>query len=124
MVVAALTVNYIDTVNDRYVIVVSSAVDQIIPVVNFNFIFSVPGINRDKVGRIGYLQGFRVRYIGEAIREEAETYSWEPDKNDPEVFTDVPQDGGDHAMDAASYATTHLRRLAIQNDDGDLPERS
>jgi len=24
-------------------------------------------------------------------------------------------------MDAASYATTHLRRLAIANDDGDLP---
>ena len=82
---------------------------------------AVPGINRDKVGRIGYLQGFKVRYIGEAIREEVETYSWEPSKEDPEVFTDTPQDGGDHAMDAASYATTHLRRLSIQNDDGDLP---
>lgn len=82
---------------------------------------AVPGINRDKVGRIGYLQGFKVRYVGEAIRDEVETYSWEPSKEDPEVFTDVPQDGGDHAMDAASYATTHLRRLAIANDDGDLP---
>ena len=82
---------------------------------------AVPGINRDKVGRIGYLQGFRVKYIGDAIREEVQTYSWEPSRDDPEVFTDKPQDGGDHAMDAASYATTHLRRMAIQNDYGDLP---
>jgi hypothetical protein len=82
---------------------------------------AVPGINRDKVGRIGYLQGFKVKYVGGAIREEVETYSWEPSKEDPEVFTDTPQDGGDHAMDAISYGTTHLRRLAIANDDGDLP---
>lgn len=85
---------------------------------------AVPGINRDKVGRIGYLQGFRVRYVGENVREEAETYSWEASPQDPEVFLNVPQDGGDHAMDAASYGSTHLRRLAIQNDDGDLPGRS
>ena len=26
-----------------------------------------------------------------------------------------------NCMDAASYATTHLRRLGIPNDDGDLP---
>jgi len=82
---------------------------------------AVPGINRDKVGRIGYLQGFKVKYVGEAIRDEVETYSWEPSKEDPEVFTNVPQDGGDHAMDATSYGTTHLRRLGIPNDDGDLP---
>ena len=82
---------------------------------------AVPGINRDKVGRIGYLQGFKVRYVGKDIGEEAETYSWEPSKEDPEVFTDVPQDGGDHAMDAISYGSTHLRRLGIPNDDGDLP---
>ena len=82
---------------------------------------AVPGINRDKVGRIGYLQGFKVKYVGKEIGEEAETYSWEPSKEDPEVYTDVPQDGGDHAMDAASYGSTHLRRLGIPNDDGDLP---
>ena len=85
---------------------------------------AVPGINRDKVGRIGYLQGFKVCYVGEHIREEAETYSWEPDKADPEVFTNVPQDGGDHAMDGVSYGSTHLRRMGIPNDDGDLPGRS
>ena len=82
---------------------------------------AVPGINRDKVGRIGYLQGFRVKYVGAHIREEAETYSWEPSKEDENVFTDVPQDGGDHAMDAASYGSTHLRRMGIPNDSGDLP---
>ena len=83
---------------------------------------ALPGINRDKVGRIGYLQGFRVRYVGKDIREEAETYSWEPSKEDEDVFTDRPQDGGDHAMDAASYGSTHLRRMGIPNDDGDLPK--
>lgn len=82
---------------------------------------AVPGINRDKVGRIGYLQGFKVCYVGANVREEAETYSWEPDKADPEVFTNVPQDGGDHACDAVSYGSTHLRRMGIPNDDGDLP---
>lgn len=82
---------------------------------------ALPGINRDKVGRIGYLQGFRVKYVGEHIREEVETYSWLPSKEDPEVFTDVPQDGGDHAMDAVSYGSTYLRRIGIPNDDGTLP---
>ena len=83
---------------------------------------ALPGINRDKVGRIGYLQGFKVRYVGAHIGEEADTYSWEPSREDEDVFTDVPQDGGDHAMDAASYATTYLRRMGIPNDDGDLPQ--
>lgn len=83
---------------------------------------ALPGINRDKPGRIGYLQGFRVRYVGDNIGEEVQTYSWEPSKEDPEVFTDTPQDGGDHALDAASYSTTHLRRLGIPNDDGDIPK--
>ena len=82
---------------------------------------ALPGINRDKVGRIGYIQGFKVRYVGANVREEADTYSWVPSKEDPEVFTDVPQDGGDHAMDAVSYGSTYLRRIGIPNDDGDLP---
>ena len=82
---------------------------------------ALPGINRDKVGRIGYIQGFKVRYVGANVGEEVETYSWLPSKEDPEVFTDVPQDGGDHAMDAVSYGSTYLRRMGIPNDDGDLP---
>jgi len=83
---------------------------------------AMPGINRDKPGRIGYLQGFKVRYHGNNIRSEAETYSWKPDKFDEDTFTDVPQDGGDHAMDAISYGSTHLRRMGIPNDQGDLPK--
>jgi len=83
---------------------------------------ALPGINRDKPGRIGYLQGFRVRFVGPNIAEEAATYSWLPSPTDENVFTDVPQDGGDHAMDAISYGSTHLRRLRIPNDDGDLPK--
>ncbi len=82
---------------------------------------SYPGINRDKPGRIGYLQGFRVKYVGDHIKEEVETYSWKPSPEDEDVFTDIPQDGGDHAMDAASYGTTWLRRMGIPNDDGETP---
>ena len=82
---------------------------------------SYPGINRDKPGRIGYLQGFRVKYVGAHIKEEVETYSWKPSPEDEDVFTDIPQDGGDHAMDAASYGTTWLRRMGIANDDGEVP---
>ena len=83
---------------------------------------ALPGINRDKPGRIGYLQGFKVRYVGRSIKSEVETYSWKPNKWDEDTFSDTPQDGGDHLMDAISYATTHLRRLGIANDQGDLPQ--
>jgi hypothetical protein len=83
---------------------------------------ALPGINRDKVGRIGYLQGFKVRYVGTHIGEEADTYSWEPSKEDEDVFTDVPQDGNDHLCDAVSYGSTYLRRMGIPNDDGDIPQ--
>lgn len=67
---------------------------------------ALPGINRDKTGRIGYLQGFRVRYVGDNIGEEVQTYSWEPSKEDPEVFTDTPQDGGDHCFVGSTLVTT------------------
>jgi len=71
--------------------------------------------NKDKTGRIGYLQGFRVKYIGEPIRDEVTAYSWLPDPRDADAFTDVPQDGNDHAMDAINYGvTSHLRRQGIQ----------
>jgi hypothetical protein len=37
-----------------------------------------------------------------------------------ERFTDKPQDGNDHCMDAVSYgAVTHLRRMHIMNEDGE-----
>lgn len=73
-----------------------------------------PGVNRDKTSRISWLQGFNVKYVGEHIREEVQTYSWKPDPQDQTVFTDIPQDGGDHAMDAINYgAYTHLHRLGV-----------
>ena len=79
-------------------------------------ISSVGGINRDKSGRVGWLQGFRVKYVGKHIKSEVEGYCWKPNKDDKSVFTDEPQDGNDHAMDAINYgAYTHLHRLGISN---------
>lgn len=79
-------------------------------------IAAVPGINRDKSGRIGWLQGFQVRYVGEHIHQEACSYSWKPNKDDDSIFTDEPQDGNDHAMDAINYgAFTHLHRMGVSN---------
>jgi hypothetical protein len=71
------------------------------------------GENRDKAGRIGYLQGFRVRYAGEDIYNEVKAYSWQPNPLDRSTFTDKPQDGCDHLMDACNYSATHLRRLGV-----------
>jgi phage terminase large subunit len=80
-------------------------------------ISAVAASNRDKAGRISYLQGFKVRYVGENIRREVQSYSWQPHPQDTERFTDKPQDGNDHCMDAISYgAVTHLRRLGILNE--------
>ena len=83
-------------------------------------ISAVKAVNRDKPGRISYLQGFKVKYVGENIRKEVQSYSWQPHPQDTERFTDKPQDGNDHCMDAISYgAVTHLRRLGTLNEDGE-----
>lgn len=80
-------------------------------------ISAVKAVNRDKAGRISYLQGFRVKYVGENIRKEVQAYSWQPHPQDTQRYTDKPQDGNDHCMDAISYgAVTHLRRLGILNE--------
>jgi len=72
------------------------------------------GINRDKSGRVGWLQGFRVRYVGAHIKAEVQGYSWKPNPHDKSIFTDDPQDGNDHLMDAINYAAfTHLHRLGV-----------
>ncbi|MGN0073677.1 MAG: phage terminase large subunit, partial [Collinsella sp.] len=81
---------------------------------------AVNGVNKDKVGRIGYLQGFQVYYIGEDIANEVTTYSFQPSKTDPGLFTDKPQDGNDHAMDAIQYGVTHLRNMGVVNQYGML----
>ena len=81
---------------------------------------AVKAVNRDKSGRISYLQGFKVKYVGENIHKEVRAYSWQPHPQDMERFTDKPQDGNDHCMDAVSYgAVTHLRRMHILNEDGE-----
>jgi phage terminase large subunit len=79
-------------------------------------IAAVPGINRDKAGRIGWLQGFQVKYVGKHIGNEVNSYSWKPNKQDQSTYSDEPQDGNDHAMDAINYgAFTHLHRLGVSN---------
>jgi phage terminase large subunit len=80
---------------------------------------AVKAVNRDKAGRISYLKGFKVKFVGENIRKEQQVYSWQPHPQDAERFTDKPQDGNDHAMDSAAYGITHLRRMGILNEDGE-----
>lgn len=76
-------------------------------------------VNKNKAGRINYLQGFDVIYDGEDIGNEADNYSFKPHPQDKMQFTNEPEDGNDHLMDAANYgAVTHLRRLGVLNDDG------
>lgn len=74
---------------------------------------AINGENRDKTGRIGYLQGFQVKYVGQAIYDEQAVYSWQPLPHDRTTFSDKPQDGNDHAIDATLYGSTHLRRLGV-----------
>lgn len=77
-------------------------------------------VNRDKAGRVAWLRGFRVRYVGEHIGAEVKTYSYKPKPQDNSHYTDEPCDGNDHAMDAINYAAvTHLRRLGITNNIGE-----
>lgn len=76
-------------------------------------------VNKNKAGRINYLQGFTVFYDGDDIGNEADNYSFKPHPQDKTQFTNEPEDGNDHLMDAANYgAVTHLRRLGVLNDDG------
>lgn len=75
-------------------------------------------VNKNKAGRINYLQGFTVFYDGPDIGNEADNYSFKPHPMDKTQFTNEPEDGNDHLMDAANYgAVTHLRRLGVVNDD-------
>ena len=75
-------------------------------------------VNKNKAGRINYLQGFTVFYDGPDIGNEADNYSFKPHPMDKTQFTNEPEDGMDHCLDAANYgAVTHLRRLGVVNDD-------
>ena len=83
-------------------------------------VYSTGWVNRDKAGRISYLKGFKVKYVGENIRKEQQVYSWQTKPQDADKFTDKPQDGNDHCMDAALYVCcTHLRKMGILNEDGE-----
>jgi len=77
-------------------------------------------VNRDKPARVAWLSDFNVCYVGSDIGKEQESYSFKPNPQDQTKFTEDPQDGNDHAMDATNYgAVTHLRRLGIENQCGE-----
>lgn len=76
---------------------------------------AVPAVNRDKVGRISYLQGFKVKYVGENIRKEVQAYSWQPHPQDTERFTDKPQDGNDHCFTGSTIITTQQGGKAMRD---------
>lgn len=77
-------------------------------------------VNRDKPARVAWLSDFEVRYIGDEIEGEVTQYSYKPNPQDRSTFTSEPQDGNDHAMDAANYGfVSHLRYLGVVNDVGE-----
>nr|DAH35211.1 MAG TPA: terminase large subunit [Caudoviricetes sp.] len=85
-----------------------------------NNLCAMPADNRNKAGRISYLQYFSVRYAGEHIKWESERYSWKPDPKDRSLYLSEPQDGNDHLMDAINYASvTKLRYLGQTNTIGE-----
>ena len=85
-----------------------------------NNLCAMPADNRNKAGRISYLQYFSVRYVGENIKWESERYSWKPDPKDRSRYLSEPQDGNDHLMDAINYAcVTKLRYLGQTNTIGE-----
>lgn len=85
-----------------------------------NNLCAMPADNRNKAGRISYLQYFSVRYAGEHIKWESERYSWKPDTKDRSRYLSEPQDGNDHLMDAINYAcVTKLRYLGQTNTIGE-----
>lgn len=75
---------------------------------------AVKADKRDREYQVSWMHGFRFRYIGEGIRKEVQSYSYEPSKTDRSVFTRKPQDGNDHLIDGGRYGTyTHLQRLGV-----------
>lgn len=87
----------------------------------FYGISAMGAINTDKSGRIEYLKYFKVFYTESStnIADEVDGYKWLTEKNDTKKFTNTPQDGEDHLIDATLYSATHLRRMGIANDMGE-----
>lgn len=84
-------------------------------------IAAVPANNRDKAGRVDWLRGCDIHFVGENIEAERANYRYMTLPNDSTRFTNVPQDGNDHLMDAINYGVvTHLRRQGIPNRLGEV----
>ena len=82
---------------------------------------AVPAVNKNKPDRVDWLKGCDIVFWGDDIEKERSEYCYLPSPLDPEQYTNIPQDGGDHLMDAANYGTvTHLRRQGIPNSLGQL----
>ena len=80
---------------------------------------AVPAVNKNKPDRVDWVKGCDIVFWGDDIEAERSTYSYLPSPVDPEQFTNIPQDGGDHLMDASNYGIwTHLHRLGIPNSLG------
>lgn len=81
-----------------------------------NDLCAMPADNRNKAGRITYLQYFSVKFYGDHIEEERKRYSWRPDPKNRGRYLNEPVDGNDHMMDAINYAAvTELRHLGQTN---------
>lgn len=63
-------------------------------------------VNKNKAGRINYLQGFTVFYDGADIGNEADNYSFKPHPMDKTQFTNEPEDGNDHCFTATTQILT------------------
>lgn len=78
---------------------------------------AVDADKRDKNYQCGWLRAFRVCYCGADIKREVSVYSYEPSKYDKTVYSNTPQDGNDHQLDALRYAAyTHLHRMGVVTD--------
>jgi phage terminase large subunit len=84
-------------------------------------IAAVPANNRDKAGRVDWLRGCDIHFVGENIEAERANYRYMTLPNDSTRYANVPQDGNDHLMDAINYGVvTHLRRQGIPNRLGEV----
>lgn len=80
---------------------------------------AAPAVNKNKPDRVDWVKGCDIVFWGDDIEAERSEYSYLPSPVDPEQFTNIPQDGGDHLMDAINYGVwTHLHRLGIPNSLG------
>lgn len=81
---------------------------------------AVPANNKDKAGRVDWLKGCDVTFWGANIEAERAEYSYMANPKDQSNYTNMPQDGNDHLMDAINYGVvSHLRRQGYPNSLGE-----